>query len=870
MRLRKQFSFTKAVEQLSLPLFIRWINQRLKDIQDAIPVLNRDIYPELPGETHVVDMSYPPLDFRRYGCVLDGVTNDTAGARACFAYADYSGGVPYGSPGLLLLVADAPFAGVGTVTIAGGAGAATFSTSQAGIVVNGWTIKIGATSYFVTGFNGTTGCTLNVVNTDVYGVVTLTPAPNTAASAFTIEPAEIIRTTTPVSVSCSGLHTFKFYVDGSVPNTVDVIRYTNPNGIFADGLTLEKFSIIAKSGCPARNNIRFDCYDGQFSYAKIDHLGLGPLGSYAFQTIGGTVTRGEFYAFTIENCQIGGGANFEAAGDSIRMRENLIYSNLSSPNQLGIRINQIHSPTTAHGFSLTDNNITCAGGAWLLSADGAVIERNDWEAPYVSSNVDRAMINLSGLPGKQLIGVSVNESFLGAGATTLGVPNVDICLRIGNAVKTRICHNMVGSAAAPALMYHNTVDARSTTFVADWNVSDVLLESYLMDEGKGTDIEWIGPGELYFMQPKYFSHKSSRANMSAFEAGHEQFADQPMWGVYGNDPNAPAVALVSVAGALDVGAYRYRVAYVITGVEQAAGSVSGIAYITTPGTIGQISVSSIPISSDAGCTARVIYRSKHDQLVYYVHHTIADNVTTSFVDNTNDSGLGTQYSMLDGSGILKPTAGTSFGLTAGKGAIRAMGNKHIIVGDGGDAGTNLTVWGPSYMDGTLSLGGALNLLADVTLIVKDSAGTSVVGLHANTTNDRYQIGFVSPVAGIGSFDMHEDGNMGARLTTGGLQLQSGYGIAIGAGTNIAKHLRNTKTWDPGNVTSGGVPATTTITITGAVLGDEVTCGFSNSLQGLQLSGYVSLADTVTVVLSNLTGGAVDLASGTLSASVWQH
>ena len=59
-----------------------------------------------------------------------------------------------------------------------------------------------------------------------------------------------------------------------------------------------------------------------------------------------------------------------------------------------------------------------------------------------------------------------------------------------------------------------------------------------------------------------------------------------------------------------------------------------------------------------------------------------------------------------------------------------------------------------------------------------------------------------------------------------------------------------------------------VTITGAALGDFVVVTTVQDNAGLQLSGYVSAADTVEVVASNLTGGAVDLASGTFNIKVF--
>ena len=55
-----------------------------------------------------------------------------------------------------------------------------------------------------------------------------------------------------------------------------------------------------------------------------------------------------------------------------------------------------------------------------------------------------------------------------------------------------------------------------------------------------------------------------------------------------------------------------------------------------------------------------------------------------------------------------------------------------------------------------------------------------------------------------------------------------------------------------------------VTVTGAALGDFALASLSVDLAGLSISALVSAADTVTVVLQNDSGGAVDLAAGTIA------
>lgn len=70
------------------------------------------------------------------------------------------------------------------------------------------------------------------------------------------------------------------------------------------------------------------------------------------------------------------------------------------------------------------------------------------------------------------------------------------------------------------------------------------------------------------------------------------------------------------------------------------------------------------------------------------------------------------------------------------------------------------------------------------------------------------------------------------------------------------------TWNPASIADGD-NATTTITVTGVSTEARaaVRVFAPYSLQGLSATGYVSSDNTVTIVLNNCTGGAVDLGSG---------
>jgi hypothetical protein len=85
-------------------------------------------------------------------------------------------------------------------------------------------------------------------------------------------------------------------------------------------------------------------------------------------------------------------------------------------------------------------------------------------------------------------------------------------------------------------------------------------------------------------------------------------------------------------------------------------------------------------------------------------------------------------------------------------------------------------------------------------------------------------------------------------------------------SGVGAMLTGSATYDPPSLATLA-QQTTTVTVTGAALGDFAECSFSLDLAGTTMVPYVSAANTVTVVHRNGTGGTVDLASGTLRARV---
>ena len=80
-------------------------------------------------------------------------------------------------------------------------------------------------------------------------------------------------------------------------------------------------------------------------------------------------------------------------------------------------------------------------------------------------------------------------------------------------------------------------------------------------------------------------------------------------------------------------------------------------------------------------------------------------------------------------------------------------------------------------------------------------------------------------------------------------------------------LQASTSWNPSSMAHGEATSTT-LTVTGAAVGDLVTASHSTiGSNVVMISGHVQATNTVRVVLQNLTGSSLNLASGTLSVKV---
>lgn len=95
-------------------------------------------------------------------------------------------------------------------------------------------------------------------------------------------------------------------------------------------------------------------------------------------------------------------------------------------------------------------------------------------------------------------------------------------------------------------------------------------------------------------------------------------------------------------------------------------------------------------------------------------------------------------------------------------------------------------------------------------------------------------------------------------------------LVVGSGAAITKILSNTVVWDIPSTNAGNF-SSTTVTVTGAAVGDPVFISkvhSADTFEAWNVAGYVNAADTVTLIFKNTSGVAVDPGSRTVRVIVF--
>lgn len=163
--------------------------------------------------------------------------------------------------------------------------------------------------------------------------------------------------------------------------------------------------------------------------------------------------------------------------------------------------------------------------------------------------------------------------------------------------------------------------------------------------------------------------------------------------------------------------------------------------------------------------------------------------------------------------------------------------------------------------------------SSIRAVLTPTAGFGAYSQNAGVTHAGRRVFYAAapPIAADGTFAVGSFAFSTAPAAAGILGWVCTTAGSPGTWKPVSIHsiLVGTATWDPASLTTGSSEVKA-VTVTGAVVGNAVAVGFTTLPNTKwQLSGNVTAADTVSVTITNNTGGTVDLGSGTVTAIVIQ-
>lgn len=137
--------------------------------------------------------------------------------------------------------------------------------------------------------------------------------------------------------------------------------------------------------------------------------------------------------------------------------------------------------------------------------------------------------------------------------------------------------------------------------------------------------------------------------------------------------------------------------------------------------------------------------------------------------------------------------------------------------------------------------------------------------YASSTDDATAIlaaGYFNTAANL----VTEGDRIFAEASDGQIDLVVSDISATGVVTVVGPSFQGSVAWNPASIADGAIEAKS-VTVTGAEVGDFCLSSLSVDVQDLVLDAQVTAANTVTAILVNNTGGAVNLNAGTLKVRV---
>jgi len=292
-------------------------------------------------------------------------------------------------------------------------------------------------------------------------------------------------------------------------------------------------------------------------------------------------------------------------------------------------------------------------------------------------------------------------------------------------------------------------------------------------------------------------------------------------------PIACVATLAGVAGVVDAGTHKYKITYVNDYGETELGAVSNT--VTTVAGNQQVNLTSIATTSNGDVTSRKVYRTAAGGSGYSLLTTINDNVTTTYTDNTADSGLGA-------SGTAREN--TTFGKVIIDGDARLYLTENNI-----KIGTNALVSNVEGINNVAVGHGAMHdaIYSDYNVAIGESAMYSLVTGFGNVAIGRESM--LNTVTGYGNTAVGERSLFGGGSNSSDYNCVFGYRAAWsldGGDNNILM----------GNGVATALTTGSQNTIIGDNAGDTISTHSGNVLIGYAAGANLAASNRLYIENSN--------------------
>jgi len=315
-------------------------------------------------------------------------------------------------------------------------------------------------------------------------------------------PAGIFLYTPPIVITCpiniigagssvNGGTGTVFLAAAGTPTTIDCFDIIGQTNVATRGYTFQNFSGASQSGNVCRNFFHFDSTAGTttgFAEVVISNI-YAPAsvsaGGYSINVDNGTGVNanGGTFNFTASGNFLAGGINFQKAGDSLRVLNNIITG-----ANTGITINQVSG---AAGFEERGNNITSTAGCIVdVVSIKAILDSGECEQSTSSTETNNSVIDIqSGASDTSLQNKTIQN-----------VSSVLSTLPIRNAgSNTTIMNNRISALGSAS--YITNISGSSNTiiypnfyagFSSGPNITDAGTNTIYLPNSKGTPLGVLG------------------------------------------------------------------------------------------------------------------------------------------------------------------------------------------------------------------------------------------------------------------------------------------------------------------------------------------------------------------------------------------